>query len=109
MSVNKLGIDTKTKARLLSFAESAGSKRLQAERLLNEIDNLALLLHEVRKQTDRIEAAADAIGDAILARLRTGTRSLTEAPARSVPTAQPKSVRVKALVPRSLQMNDVQP
>lgn len=47
----------------------ADSTRVDAEELLNEIDNLALLLHEVKRQTDRIEAAADAIGDAILSRL----------------------------------------
>lgn len=39
---------------------------MDAQELLKEIDNLALLLHEVKKQTDRIEAAADAIGDSIL-------------------------------------------
>ena len=33
---------------------------------------LALLLHEVKKQSDKIEAAADAIGDAILSRLDDG-------------------------------------
>ena len=47
----------------------AGNSRMDAEELLKEIDNLALLLHEVKKQTDRIEAAADAIGDSILSHL----------------------------------------
>lgn len=106
MSANKSRIDSINKTRLLSFAESADSKRLQAKQLLNEIDNLALLLHEVRKQTDRIEAAADAIGDSILARLRAGAGSRTEEPGR--PVFAPKSARVRALTPRSIQMNDVQ-
>ena len=42
------------------FAD-ADSTRMEAEELLNEIDNLALLLHEVKRQSDKIEAAADAI------------------------------------------------
>lgn len=106
MSANKSRTDSISKARLLSFAQSVDGKRVEAEQLLNEIDNLALLLHEVRKQTDRIEAAADAIGDSILARLHTSAGSRIETSARSVLT--PKSARLKTLAPRSIQMNDVQ-
>jgi hypothetical protein len=40
-----------------------GGLRLQLE---NEIDKLALLMQEVRKQSARVQAAADAIGDRML-------------------------------------------
>lgn len=36
-----------------------------AEELLKEVDSLALLLDEVKKQSERIQAAADAIGDRV--------------------------------------------
>ena len=69
MSGNRARIETAQKAAVLKFAEPAAKSRTQAEELLSEIDRLAVLLHEVKKQTDKIEAAADAIGDAILSRL----------------------------------------
>ena len=70
MSSKKSELDASSMT-LLRFADARKDKPMEAEELLNEIDNLALLLHEVRKQTDKIEAAADAIGDAILTRLGT--------------------------------------
>lgn len=100
-------VDPGSKARLLSFDEVAVDKRHQAEQLLNEIDSLALLLHEVRRQTDRIEAAADAIGDSILTRLHTGGGSRIAAPARSVLAT--KSARPKTMTPRSIPVSDAQP
>lgn len=54
---------------LLKFKKTLNGKRVQVEELLTEIDNLAVLLHQVRVQTDKIEAAADAIGDSLLSRL----------------------------------------
>jgi hypothetical protein len=74
MSATRARTDGNTKSRLFKLAITDHGAREQAEELLEEIDNLALLLHEVRKQTDRIEAAADAIGDSILSRLATETR-----------------------------------
>jgi hypothetical protein len=109
MSANKLRIDPRSKARLLKFAESAGHGRLQAEQLLNEIDNLALLLHEVRKQTDKIEAAADAIGDSILTRLSSDAVAQVESRTRSVPTMPAKGSRLKTLSPRALLMDNARP
>lgn len=45
-----------------------------AEELLKEVDSLALLLDEVKKRSERIQAAADAIGDRVL-ELRPSTAS----------------------------------
>jgi len=45
--------------------------RAQAEKLQRELDRLALLLNEVKRQTDKVEAAADAIGDALIGHLDT--------------------------------------
>jgi hypothetical protein len=76
------------------FADADGT-RMEAEELLNEIDNLALLLHEVKRQSDKIEAAADAIGDAILSRFDdaqpVGNSRLSR---RSILSMQPKNVRL---------------
>jgi len=79
-----------------------------AEELLDEIDNLALLLHEVRMQTDRIEAAADAIGDAILNRLDTtrATSASGSRTSRKTVTIQPKtSPRLRTILPRAADIN----
>jgi hypothetical protein len=65
------------KKRVLKLSGYVNGKRVRVEELLKEIDNLAVLLHQVKLQTDKVEAAADAIGDAILNRL--GTRRLTSA------------------------------
>jgi len=76
------------------FAD-ADSARMEAEELLNEIDNLALLLHEVKRQTDKIEAAADAIGDAILSRLDDDHPvASSRVSKRSILSMQPKNVRL---------------
>lgn len=37
----------------------------RAEELLKEVDSLALLLEEVKRQSQRIQAAADAIGEEV--------------------------------------------
>lgn len=37
----------------------------QLQQLQNEIDKLALLVNEAKRQSDRIQAAADALGDAV--------------------------------------------
>ena len=48
---------------LLSREEGAANLRLQLQK---EIDKLALLIEEVKKQSDKVQAAADAIADRIL-------------------------------------------
>lgn len=71
----------------------ADSTRMEAEELLNEIDNLALLLQEVKRQSDKIEAAADAIGDAILSRLDDAHPvASARASRRSILPMQPRNV-----------------
>lgn len=92
MPHKRSGVHVESSRTPLKFQTSSAG--LDAEQLLNEIDNLALLLHEVRKQTDKIEAAADAIGDAILSQLgKDGKLSSGAARAnrRSVLSIQPKS------------------
>jgi hypothetical protein len=111
MSQNNSKIVTKINSGLLKFA-GPGSARIEAEELLNEIDNLALLLHEVRKQTDRIEAAADAIGDAILSALGGEAGSLPSLPAgRRSALSMPSrpNARARTAVARATNVRDVQP
>lgn len=43
--------------------------RAHAHQLQKELDHLALLLDEVKRQTEKVEAAADAIGDALISQL----------------------------------------
>lgn len=72
----------------------ADADRMEVEELLNEIDNLALLLHEVKRQSDKIEAAADAIGDAILSQLDDAAAAGSRISRRSILPMQPKNVRL---------------
>jgi hypothetical protein len=95
---------------VLNFVD-ADNSRIEAEELLNEIDNLALLLHEVKKQTDRIEAAADAIGDAILSRLDSEkTSPMTTGPTRqsALPIQPRTNPRLRTMPARSMQLSDLQ-
>jgi hypothetical protein len=41
-------------------------RNAQLQHLQEEIDKLALLVNEAKRQSDRIQAAADALGDAVL-------------------------------------------
>jgi hypothetical protein len=47
-------------------------KNTQLQHLQDEIDRLALLVYEAKRQSDRIQAAADALGDAVLMDLENG-------------------------------------
>jgi hypothetical protein len=99
-------------ATLLKFASTNASSQIATEEFLDEIDNLALLLHDVRKQMDRIEAAADAIGDAILNRLATARAASppdSRTPKRMVPGQPRTSARLRTLLPRVSEINDVRP
>lgn len=44
-------------------------KQAQIRQLQEEIDKLALLVNEAKRQSDRIQQAADALGDAVVIRL----------------------------------------
>jgi hypothetical protein len=70
MSAHKLYLEGKRiQQRAAALSNSALSSREKinvAEELLKEIDDLAVLLDQVKKQSDRIQAMADAIGDSIV-------------------------------------------
>lgn len=61
--------DGKNKAFLIKSAPGPLVSRAQADHLQKELDHLALLLDEVKRQTEKVEAAADAIGDALISQL----------------------------------------
>src|SRR5215472_15886556 len=112
MSKKKSGADARDSATLLKFVHGNSSPQIATEELLDEIDNLALLLHEVRKQTDRIEAAADAIGDAILSRLataRAGSPPVSGIPKRMEASPSKTSTRIRTLLPRVSETSNVRP
>ena len=50
----------------IPFSSKENSDFLLPLQLQKEVDRLAVLLDEVRKQTSRVQAAADAIGDKVL-------------------------------------------
>ena len=107
MSNTRSKISAKGNSSVLNFAH-AGNSRMEAEELLNEIDNLALLLHEVKKQTDRIGAAADAIGDSILSHLgkKKAQTANSRATRRSTLPKEPKSnPRLRTMPSRAIQLS----
>ncbi len=55
--------------RVFKSSSSNNVRQAQARQLLKEIDKLALLLYETKRQSDRVQAIADAMGDAILGNL----------------------------------------
>ena len=57
---NKSSAEVKLKPKLTSIIKS-----VQLQQLQDEIDKLALLVNEAKRQSDRIQAAADALGDAV--------------------------------------------
>lgn len=65
MSLYKVEAKVKNNSRKSATPEN--DKMRRAEELLREVDSLALLLEEVRRQSARIQAAADAIGDEVFA------------------------------------------
>ena len=50
----------------------ASTRSMRLQQLQNEIDNLALLVNEAKRQSDKIQAAADALGDDLLVDLEPG-------------------------------------
>lgn len=112
MSRKKTGLDARNNVTLLKFADGNGNSQIATEDLLDEIDNLAVLLHEVRKQTDRIEAAADAIGDSILNRIdpaQAASPSGSRKSERIVPSQAKTPTRLRAVLSRITQISDVRP
>jgi hypothetical protein len=64
MSDHKQNYETRKK-RFLRSSSNGSFRQAQAQQLQKEIDKLALLLYEAKKQSDRIQAVADAMGDAV--------------------------------------------
>jgi hypothetical protein len=56
---------TKQLRSLTVLSEPSDSRALAAQ-LQREIDKLAIMLEEVKKQSDRVQAMADSIGDQLL-------------------------------------------
>lgn len=107
MSQKRSRISARRSTNVVNFVDASNS-RMEAEELLNEIDNLAILLHEVKKQTDRIEAAADAIGEAILSHLRTDRAPLANLRTRrrsSLLMQSKANVRLRAVPPHAATCN----
>ncbi|HKU25912.1 MAG TPA: hypothetical protein VJQ54_10600 [Candidatus Sulfotelmatobacter sp.] len=52
------------------------ARNAQLQHLQDEIDKLALLVNEAKRQSDRIQAAADALGDAVLIGFEAGISSV---------------------------------
>jgi hypothetical protein len=63
MLQSKVGSEM-TEMRLRPVTRPARNAQLQ--QLQEEIDKLALLVNEAKRQSDRIQAAADVLGDAVL-------------------------------------------
>jgi hypothetical protein len=53
-------------------ANNWSSKNARLQQLQDEIDKLALLVNQAKLQSDKIQAAADALGDAVLVDLEPG-------------------------------------
>jgi hypothetical protein len=68
MPENKQSSENKNK-RTFKSSSNASIRRSQAQQLQTEIDKLALLLYETKKQTDKLQAVADAMGEAVLRNL----------------------------------------
>lgn len=75
MMLQHKGISDVTEMKVRSANGPAKSAHLQ--QLHEEIDKLALLVNEAKQQSDRIQAAADALGDDVLVNL--GDRMLASA------------------------------
>ena len=85
----------------------SSTKRTQIQELQREIDKLALLVAEAKKQGERIQAAADALGDPIVSRLEMNSSHFRERRPGSTGKSKPRPqnlkfppTRVSADIPR---------
>jgi transposase len=69
MTQNKRRSEAKNKAFVVRSNPRPVVSRAQADQLQKELDHLALLLDQVKRQTEKVEAAADAIGDVLIGQL----------------------------------------
>jgi hypothetical protein len=56
----------------LRMRPGSNPKNVRLQQLQDEIDKLALLVNEAKRQSDKIQAAADALGDSVFAELDGG-------------------------------------
>ena len=77
---NKLSSEAKVKP---GSNQKFKSRNAQLQQLQDEIDRLALLVNEAKKQSDRIQAAADALGDSFLVDLDGAVASPTNGDKRN--------------------------
>lgn len=94
MADNKHSSEGKNKVLLLKSPRSSFVTRAQANQLQKELDQLALLLDEVKRQTEKVEAAADAIGDALISQLQVVADEKDRQKAGSRPDTRTNSRRV---------------
>jgi len=92
MSLDKLETKVRRPSRQSKMRQNEKLRR--AQELLQEVDSLALLLDEVKKQSEKIQAAADAIGDEFLSNFRTprGSALSAEGPGKRQGITGPKLV-----------------
>lgn len=72
MSETRSRSEDKKKIIVLKSCSNPSIKRARAEQLQKELDSLALLLEQVKKQADKVGAAADALGEAVIGNLDLG-------------------------------------
>jgi hypothetical protein len=83
MSEGRQNSENKNK-RVFKPSTNNNLRQAQAHQLQREIDKLALLLYQTKKQSDKIQALADAMGDAVFANVEAQLASLGR---RKRPTA----------------------
>jgi len=80
-------------------------RQIQIQQLQQEIDQLALLVLEAKKQSDRIQAAADALGDAELSELGSEPDSKDGTKPRRVGSKNKVRTRSSRPIPFPVQSN----
>jgi hypothetical protein len=70
-----------SKEKMRPSAPTAKNFRLQ--QLQDEIDKLALLVNEAKRQSDKIQAAADALGDSVFGELESSMVTMLGSEKRS--------------------------
>ncbi len=72
----------------------------QVKELLQEIDDLALLLDEVKRRSDHIQAVADAIGDSVIEAVRfDALQAINRSNKSATPASRSKLILVSKPVP----------
>jgi hypothetical protein len=77
-------LENKLSSELPEMKVRSGTNPRQAQirHLQHEIDKLALLVNEAKRQSDRIQAAADALGDSVLLHFEDGASNGSDKRAR---------------------------